>query len=113
MLLINNVNLPLETDFKNIKSVMEGYLKTPLKSARLYKKSVDARKKQDMHFCCSVLVELNNEQGLLRKNKNARFWSCVFLLLGYKLRYPAFLLCKNDFDDQQGLFHPFLRASLG
>ncbi len=75
MLLINNVNLPLETDFKNIKSVMEGYLKTPLKSARLYKRSVDARKKNDVHFCCSVLVEANNEQILLRKNKNASVYN--------------------------------------
>ncbi len=71
MLLINNVNLPLETDFLHLKSVMEGYLKTPLKSAALYKKSVDARKKDNVHFCCSVLVEANNEQVILRKNKNA------------------------------------------
>ncbi|MBO5358387.1 MAG: FAD-dependent oxidoreductase [Clostridia bacterium] len=71
MLIINNVNLPLETDFLNLKSVMEGYLKTPLKSAKLYKRSVDARKKDNVHFCCSVLVEANNEQQLLRKNKNA------------------------------------------
>ena len=27
MILINNVNLPLETDFEHLKSVMEGYLK--------------------------------------------------------------------------------------
>ena len=75
MLLINNVNLSLDTDFKNLKSVMEGYLKTPLKSAKLYKKSVDARKKNDLHFCCSVLVEVNNEQALLRKNKNASVYN--------------------------------------
>lgn len=75
MLLINNVNLPLETDFINLKSVMEGYLKTPLKSAKLYKKSVDARKKDSLHFCCSVLVELSNEQALLKKNKNANVYS--------------------------------------
>ena len=71
MLIINNVNLPLGTDFLNLKSVMEGHLKNPLKTARLYKKSVDARKKDNVHFCCSVLVEANNEQQLLRKNKNA------------------------------------------
>ncbi len=75
MLLINNVNLPLETEFEHLKSVMEGYLKTPLKSARLYKKSVDARKKDSLHFCCSVLVELSNEQALLKKNKNASVYN--------------------------------------
>lgn len=75
MLLINNVNLPLETEFEHLKSVMEGYLKTPLKSAKLYKKSVDARKKNDLHFCCSVLVEANNEQVLLKRNKNASIYN--------------------------------------
>lgn len=75
MLLINNVNLPLDTDFLNLKSVMEGNLKTPLKSARLYKKSVDARKRESLRFCCSVLVECNNEQALLRKNKNASIFN--------------------------------------
>lgn len=75
MLLINNVNLPLETEFEYLKSVMEGYLKTPLKSAKLYKKSVDARKKDNLHFCCSVLVECNNEQALLKRNKNASIYN--------------------------------------
>ena len=75
MLIINNVNLPLETEFEHLKSVMEGYLKTPLKSAKLYKKSVDARKKNDVHFCCTVLVETGNEQALLRKNKNASIFN--------------------------------------
>ncbi len=74
MLLINNVNLPLDTDFGHLKSVMEGYLKTPLKSAELYKRSVDARKKDALHFCCSVLVEAINEQAILRKNKNASIY---------------------------------------
>ena len=75
MILINNVNLPLDTDFSHLKSVMEGYLKTPLKSAKLYKKSVDARKKDNVHFCCSVLVQADNEQLVLRKNKNASVYN--------------------------------------
>ena len=75
MLLINNVNLPLDTDFLHLKSVMEGYLKTPLKSAVLYKKSVDARKRDNVRFCCSVLVEVGNEQAILRKNKNASVYN--------------------------------------
>lgn len=71
MIIINNVKLPLDTDFKNLKSVMEGLLKTHLKSAEIYKKSVDARKKNDVHFCCSVVVAADNEQGILKRNKNA------------------------------------------
>ncbi len=71
MLIINNINLPLETNFKNLRSVMEGELKVPIKTAELYKKSVDARKKDKIHFCCSVLISANNEQAILKKNKNA------------------------------------------
>ena len=71
MIIINNVRLSLDTDFKNLKSVMEGMLKTPLKSAEIYKKSVDARKKNDVNFCCSVLVSADNEQSILKRNKNA------------------------------------------
>ena len=75
MLIINNVKLPLDTDFLHLKSVMEGYLKTPLKSAKLYKKSVDARKKDNVHFCCSVLVQAGDEQLILRKNKNTSIYN--------------------------------------
>ncbi len=71
MIIINNVKLSLDTDFKLLKSEMEKELKTPLKSAELYKKSVDARKRDNVHFCCSVLISANNEQQILKKNKNA------------------------------------------
>mgnify|MGYP003533119315 CR=1 FL=1 len=71
MLLINNVNLHLDTDFLTLQSVMEGYLKTPLKSAQLYKKSVDARHKNNVHFCCSVLVSAENETKAIKRLKNA------------------------------------------
>ena len=62
MLLINNVNLSLDTDFSDLKPYAARALKidvSAVKSAELYKKSVDARKKSDLHFCCSLLAELN------------------------------------------------------
>ena len=74
MILINNINLPLDTDFENLIPIAARQLKTNennIISAKLYRKSVDARRKNDVHFCCSVLVEAKNESKLLNNCKNA------------------------------------------
>ncbi len=71
MILINNVKLSLDTDFDNLKNEVEKVIKFKTENVYLYRKSVDARRKDDLHFCCSVLVETKNEQALLKKNKNA------------------------------------------
>lgn len=79
MLLINNVNLPLDTDFSDLKPYAARALKidtSAVESARLYRKSVDARKKNELHFCCSMLAELNiNENAALKKAKNASVYA--------------------------------------
>lgn len=79
MLLINNVRLALDTDFSNLKPYAAKALKinaSAVKSAQLYRKSVDARKKNELHFCCSLLAELNiNENAALKKSKNALVYS--------------------------------------
>lgn len=79
MLLVNNVNLPLDADFSDLKPYAARALKidaSAVKSARLYKKSVDARKKNELHFCCSLLAELNiKENSVLKRAKNASFYS--------------------------------------
>lgn len=79
MLLINNVNLALDTDFNDLKPYPAKALKinaSGVKSAQLYRKSVDARKKNELHFCCSLLAELNiNENSVLKKAKNASRYS--------------------------------------
>lgn len=79
MILINNVNLPLETDFSNLKPIAALQLKTNIEnivSSELYRKSVDARKKNDVHFCCSLLVKVaKNEDKILNKCKNAGSFS--------------------------------------
>ncbi len=71
MLIINNVKLPLDTDFSNLKSAVEKIIKSKTENVYLYKKSVDARRKNDVHFCCSVLVSAKDEAVILKKNKNA------------------------------------------
>ena len=54
MILLSNVNLPLDTDFSDLKAISARLLKTDLKNvktATLYRKSVDARHKNDIKFC--------------------------------------------------------------
>ena len=75
MILLNNLKLPLDTDFNDLKSVTEKMLKIRANSVVLYKKSVDARRKNEVHFCCSVLIDMQNEQLLLKKNKNAQIFT--------------------------------------
>ena len=62
------------TDFENLKPVVAKELKTDINNiinANLYRKSVDARKKDNIVFCCSITVNAKNEQQLLKKCKNA------------------------------------------
>lgn len=79
MILLSNVNLSLDTDFKNITPLVSRLLRTPeseILSCSLYRKSVDARRKDDVHFCVSILVQLRrNEEKLAKKIKNAQIFT--------------------------------------
>ncbi|MBQ6825482.1 MAG: hypothetical protein IJP34_02340 [Clostridia bacterium] len=76
MILINNINLPLDTDFNGLNQLVAKKFKLDInniKSVKLYRKSVDARHKNDVHFCCSFLVELcSGEEKFLKLYKNAQ-----------------------------------------
>lgn len=78
MILVSNVNVSLDTDFNNLKPIIAKNLKigeSNILSASLYRKSVDARKKEDVHFCCSFLVELNcSTDKILKRNKNTSLY---------------------------------------
>lgn len=78
MIILNNVNLPLETDFTQLKEIIVKELKidkSKVKSVTLHKKSVDARRKGDVHFCCSFLVETTvNENSVVSKVKKAQIY---------------------------------------
>ena len=74
MILLQNVNLPLSTDFSDLSTIVSKTLNLPqtaIKGVKLYRKSVDARHKNNVVFCCSFLVEAENENKILAKNKNA------------------------------------------
>ncbi len=91
MLIINNINLPLDTDFDNLKPVISKILKLKsddINSVSLYKKSVDARKKSEIHFCCSVLLSAKSESAVLKKCKTAQ----TFINKKYEWK-----TCENSF----------------
>ncbi len=74
MLLLNQVYLPLDTDMDDLRTPAAKTLRCDtrlLKSVRLYRRSVDARHKNDVRFCCSLMIESEQEDRLCRKNKNA------------------------------------------
>ncbi len=78
MILVTNLRLPLSTDFDNLKDELK---KAPelkglnILSASLYKKSIDARKKADIHFCCSVLISASgNEEKIAKRLKSAQIY---------------------------------------
>ena len=75
MIILNNVKLSLDTDFDNLIPIAAKQLKvreSDIVSAVLHRKSVDARRKNDVHFCCSIKVKTTqNEQKILKNCKNA------------------------------------------
>ncbi len=74
MILVSDIKLPLDTDFSDIKTALS-FRGVNIKSARLFKKSVDARRKNDLHFCCSVIIETDNDNAALKKIKNAKIYN--------------------------------------
>ena len=74
MVLINNLKLPLDTDFNNLKPAVQKAVNCDVISAKLHRKSVDARRKNDIHFCCSVLAEVKNEEKFLITHKNTSLY---------------------------------------
>lgn len=74
MLRINNIRVPLDFDFSELKNFCVKKLRISpenLLSVRLSRKSVDARKKTDVHFIISVDIEVKNENKILKTVKNA------------------------------------------
>ncbi len=74
MIRVSNIKVPLGFDFGNLKGLCVRQLKIPEKSlisVKLSKKSVDARRKNDVHFIISVDISAKGEQKLLKQLKNA------------------------------------------
>lgn len=61
--------MPLDTDFGELKTVLSEKFNIKLKSVRLYKRAVDARKKDRVVFNCAFLLETENDAATLKKLK--------------------------------------------
>ncbi len=75
MILINNVKVPLNQDFNDLQPLLAKELNTGIKniiSVKLYRKSVDARRKDNLHFCCSFIFEAKNEDFIIKRCKNVQ-----------------------------------------
>ena len=78
MILIKNVNINIDADFSDCKALVCKYTQlneSEVRSASLYKKSVDARKKSNIVFCCSFLADVKNEAAVVKRVKNAEVFT--------------------------------------
>lgn len=74
MIRVGNIRVPLNFGFTTLPELCFkklGIKPDRLKSVRLSKKSVDARKKSDVHFIISLDIEAKGEEKLLKTLKNA------------------------------------------
>lgn len=75
MIRLNNVKIPLDYDDNTIKTAAARELRTDsstIGSVSLFRRSVDARKKDNIFFLCSLDISINgSEDKLLKKAKNA------------------------------------------
>ena len=77
MLIVNDIHMHLGFTDDELKAETAKTLKInkdKIKSIRLYRKSVDARHKDNVHFCCSVLVETGEENRVLTRCKKAQIF---------------------------------------
>ena len=94
MLRLQNLSLPLEFTYEELKQKTAKALKvspTTLGEVRLLRQSVDARKKSDVRYICSVGVTLENEKRLLAHcgNPNVAPWDPL------SYRFPPVSRCSS------------------
>lgn len=73
MIRAGNISVPLDFDFTRLKEFCAerfGIAFHEIKEAKLSKKSVDARKKSDVHFVINIDMEVKDEQRVLKRNKS-------------------------------------------
>ncbi len=74
MIRVSNIKVPLDCDLSDLRAICRDRLKLSperIRSVKLSKKSVDARKKSDIHFIISLDIEAKGEDRLLKSLKNA------------------------------------------
>ncbi len=75
MLLVNNIKMHLGSNLDNATAAIAKQLRIPTEqilSAKLYRRSIDCRKKNNIHYTCSYLIEVKKEEHYLKKLSSAR-----------------------------------------
>lgn len=71
MIKISNIKYPLQSEESNLpKFVAKKYDVSQMRDFRIVRKSIDARKKDDIHFVYTVEISCDNERNLIKRNKN-------------------------------------------
>ena len=68
MLRINNINLPVEYTPEDLTKKIASIIKEQPRNFKIYKKSIDSRHKDNIHFNITVDVEADNEEKILKKS---------------------------------------------
>lgn len=74
MIRVSGISVPLSTDFSRLRELCVKKLGIPersLKTVRLSRKAVDARRRSDVHFTISLDITAQGEDKLLKRLKNA------------------------------------------
>lgn len=71
MIRLSGLRLELSSDEAELTEKVKKIIGTEPRSCRLYKKAVDARKKSDVHFVCSVVFSSENEAKILHRVNGA------------------------------------------
>lgn len=74
MIRINNIKVPLDFDFTHLRKFAAekyGISSKKIYDIRLAKKSVDARKKNDVHFIISLDIKVEDEHHIMKKINSA------------------------------------------
>ena len=72
MIRISNISYPIEMpEERLIEYIVKKYKIKNIKAFEISKKSIDARRKNDIHYVYSVDIASDNENRLLKQIKNA------------------------------------------
>lgn len=78
MLHVTNLRLPIDADQTTLYKKLAKHLGVSVKDLSqvvLTRQSIDARKKQDVHYVCSVRVQVANQQAVLKRHpKGVSLW---------------------------------------
>lgn len=73
MIRVSELKLPIEGNQKQLEKRLAKALRVPveeIKAYRIFKRSLDARKKDNIHYVYVVDVEVKNEKKILEKNRD-------------------------------------------